>query len=235
MDQVAPRGFRTAVRFYPAGYGPLTTAADYRPFDVETDFLAVWRVVRGNTLVDRIRLHELWHLVAQAFKVPGDVLEVGSWRGGSAGVIARRALDFDATRVVFVADTFSGVVKAGDNDPYYRGGEHANTSVETVQQLFDRLEVNNTVILQGMFPEDTAARIADRRFALCHIDVDVYQSASDVFDWIWPRLSRGGVVVFDDYGFLGCEGVTRLVHELRQRPDLVALGNPNGHAVLVKT
>ena len=26
-------------------------------------------------------------------------------------------------------------------------------------------------------------------FRLCHIDVDVYQSAKDVFDWVWPRLS----------------------------------------------
>ena len=51
--------------------------------------------------------------------------------------------------------------------------------------------------------------VADRRFRLAHIDVDVYQSAADVLDWVWPRLSPGGVVVFDDYGFPATPG-----HEL---------------------
>lgn len=41
--------------------------------------------------------------------------------------------------------------------------------------------------------------------------VDVYQSAKDIVEWAMPRLTRGGVVVFDDYGFRNCEGVTTLV------------------------
>jgi len=64
--------------------------------------------------------------------------------------------------------------------------------------------------------------------------VDVYQSAKDVFDWAWPRLARGGIVVFDDYGFRSCEGATRLVEEQRGHPDRVTLHNLNGHAVVVK-
>lgn len=42
-------------------------------------------------------------------------------------------------------------------------------------------------------------------------------------------------MVFDDYGFLGCEGVTRFCDEFRACPGLVFLHNLNGHAVFVKT
>ena len=56
-------------------------------------------------------------------------------------------------------------------------------------------------ILEGIFPEETAHLIETGEFGLCHIDVDVYQSARDAAEWVWPRLQVGGVIVFDDYGF----------------------------------
>ena len=78
-----------------------------------------------------------------------------------------------------------------------------------------RSALTNVELLQGVFPDETADRIADSRFRLCHCDVDVYRSAKDVFDWVWPRLAPGGVVVFDDYGFPACPGVTKFVDEQR--------------------
>jgi O-methyltransferase len=51
---------------------------------------------------------------------------------------------------------------------------------------------------------------------------------------VWPRLSPGGVVVFDDYGFSACPGVTKLVDEQRMRDDRLVLHNLNGHGILVK-
>ena len=73
------------------------------------------------------------------------------------------------------------------------------------------------------------------RLSFCHIDVDVYQSAHDACSFVWPRLSPGGVVVFDDYGFLGCEGVTEYVDSLRSRTDCTVVGNANGHGVVIKS
>ena len=90
------------------------------------------------------------------------------------------------------------------------------------------------MLLQGIFPDDTAAAIAAERFRLCHCDVDVYRSAKDVFDWVWPRLASGGVVVFDDYGFPACPGVTKFVDEQRLLDDRLVLHNLNGHGIVVK-
>ena len=49
------------------------------------------------------------------------------------------------------------------------------------------------------------------------------------------RLVTGGLIVLDDYGFKGCEGVTRFVNEQRLKPDRLVLHNLNGHAVAIKT
>ncbi|MBK7432753.1 MAG: hypothetical protein IPI66_01930 [Chitinophagaceae bacterium] len=44
----------------------------------------------------------------------------------------------------------------------------------------------------------------------------------------------GGVVVFDDYGFHTCTGVTKLVEEYRKHADRVIIHNLNGHALMIK-
>src|SRR5256885_240138 len=90
--------------------------ATYSPWRADHPFLRVYQHAVNHTLVDIYRCWELWQLVGQVAVVPGDILEVGVWRGGTASVIggAVKAYDVDAT--LYLADTFSGVVKAGEQD-----------------------------------------------------------------------------------------------------------------------
>ncbi len=225
----------TSARVYPAGYGTVEPVANYRPMDVDSAFLRIWEVARENTLVDIYRLYELWELVEQAVVHPGDLLEVGVWRGGSAAVIGTRAAECAPGKTLYLADTFTGVVKAGQDDPYYRGGEHADTALATVSDFLHNAGLTEFRLLSGVFPEETGVHVPATHVCFCHIDVDVYQSAKDIFEWLMPRLVIGGIVVFDDYGFLGCEGVTKLVHELRNRRGVAVVANTNGHAVVIRT
>jgi O-methyltransferase len=172
--------------------------------------------------------------MAQTRPLDGDVLEVGTWRGGTGCLLARRAQQLQMPATVYLCDTFEGVVKTGAADSY-RGGEHADTSIPIVQECGTKLGLSNFRILRGIFPEATGSEIADHRFRFCHIDVDVYQSGKDVLDWVWPRLSIGGVVVFDDFGFSSTRGIATLVHEEEGASDRVCVQNLNGHAVFVKT
>jgi len=213
----------------------LISWATYSPWLQDPGFLACHATIRTHTLVDLYRCYELWHLVAQTSPLQGDLLEVGTWRGGTGCLMARRAsaLGFDAT--VYLCDTFTGVTKSSAADDAYSDGEHADTSESIVTDLAAQLELKNVRILRGTFPEDTSAAIENRSFRLCHIDVDVYRSAKDVLDWVWPRLAVGGIVVFDDFGFASTTGITQLVHDEEGRSDLVCVQNLNGHAVFVKT
>ena len=44
----------------------------------------------------------------------------------------------------------------------------------------------------------------------------------------------GGVIVFDDYGFHYCDGVTNYVNEQKNKSDRIVVHNLNGHAVIIK-
>lgn len=208
--------------------------ASYSPWYDDNSFLSVYEAIRKNSLVDAYRCYELWSLVGQVAGLGGDILEVGVWRGGTGCLMACRAKLLGISKTVFLCDTFAGVVKFGEMDSQYQGGEHADTSIEVVNDLARQLSLGNIEILRGTFPDDTGEKVSDRQFSLCHIDVDVYRSARDVMDWVWPRLCVGGVVVFDDYGFATCDGVTRLVNEFTPKPGAITLHNLNGHAVVIK-
>jgi len=216
-------------------YAGIYSRSAYAPWRGDERFQRAFAKIRGNTLVDEYRCHELWQVCAQlGSRDQGDILEVGVWRGGTGCLLAQCCREHDIPGTVFLCDTFTGVVNAGDQDSAYVGGEHADTSLSTVLDLVAGLNLENVEVLQGIFPESTGARIQDRRFRMCHIDVDVYESASHVFEWVWPRLVPGGVVVFDDYGFYSCGGVTRMVDRMRGESDRLVFYNVNGHALVIK-
>ena len=216
------------------GYESALVLDLYAPWAADEDFGRVWGAIKANTLTDIWRSHELYQLVREVAPVVGDVLEVGVWRGGTGAALAAAAKRWKPDARVWLCDTFSGVVKAGSEDSSYDGGEHADTSAKIVTDLLDSMNLDNATILKGIFPDETGADIEDRSIALCHVDVDVYQSAADVVAWVKPRMASGGVIVFDDYGFSSTDGVTRLVNGLRNDGDWIYLYNLNKHAVLIR-
>jgi len=206
--------------------------ARYAPWRDDPEFMEIYQCVRSHTLVDIYRCYELWELVRQVQGTEGDVLEVGVWRGGTGAVLAAAARRFKRDADTVLCDTFSGVVKAGERDQAYRGGEHADTSPEIVVRLLESLSLRNCRVVTGIFPDEVAEQMPNRPVALCHIDVDVYESARSISAWVAPRLVPQGILVFDDYGFLSCPGVTQLVDEMREDQRWYFTYNLNGHAIL---
>ena len=195
-------------------------------------------MAKDYTLVDKYRMYELFQLAKQAAKVDGAFLEVGVWRGGSSAVIQAALDKGDTNKKFYIADTFQGVVKAGsDKDTSYQGSEHADTDVDFVKNLFNKIDKKLPQILIGIFPDDHNS-LDIEKLAFVHSDVDAYQSTKDIIEWCLPRMSKGGVIVFDDYGFRGCEGVTEYVNELMKISTVNQhynfIHNLNGHAILIR-
>lgn len=212
---------------------PLST---YSPWKSDVEFQEIYTLISENTLVDKYRCFELGSLVEQVSNLNGAIIEIGVWKGGTGALIAKKAELCGIKDTIYLCDTFSGVVKASaKQDNIYIGGEHNDTSKKVVKELiFDKLKLENVKVLKGIFPDETAESIEDQKFRFCHIDVDVFYSAKDIFEWIWDRLVIGGIIVFDDYGFIACEGITKYVNEIKQQKNLIFLHNINGHGVLVK-
>jgi O-methyltransferase len=212
---------------------PFTT---YSPWIDDKDFQGFYTIIKENTLVDIYRCYELWKLVLNADKIEGDILEVGVWRGGTAALIAGAMLENSKAAKqqskLYLADTFEGVVKASNKDTIYKGGEHSDTSEAVVIQLLTDVRAQNFQLLKGIFPEEVNLP-QNTKLKFCHIDVDTYQSGFDIFHAIWDLMVLGGVVVFDDYGCWGCEGITELCNELNIKNGTF-IHNLNGHGIFVK-
>lgn len=205
----------------------------YSPWHDDDEFKTTYSLIKENTLVDIYRCYELWNFIQRNRQLQGNILEVGVWRGGT-GCLLGKAAQLYSNSKVFLADTFTGVVKASRADTIYKGGEHSDTSIDIVKELVNKLQLNNIEILKGIFPDEVNFdKIELPRIKLCHIDVDTYSSAKGVFDYIWPFMVKGGAVIFDDYGFWGCEGVTKLCNEYVLN-DAIFIHNINGHAVFIK-
>jgi O-methyltransferase len=56
----------------------------------------------------------------------------------------------------------------------------------------------------------------------------------DCLNFIWPRLSQGGFIVFDDYGFPTCPGARAAVDEFFHAKDFRPLCLPTGQALVFK-
>jgi O-methyltransferase len=217
-------------------YDAVRPTANYAPWLKDSVFTEIYASIQGYTLVDIYRCYELWELADQVCNLNSSAgfIEIGVWRGGTAAIVGKKLLLKGSNTPFYLADTFKGVVKATEKDAVYTGGEHADTSVDLVKDLLKN-NYPHIKILEGIFPDDTAHLIpASQQFGYCHIDVDVYQSAKEIVDWIWDRMIPGGVIVFDDYGFSTCTGITRYVNEQKSKGDRLVVHNLNGHAIIVK-
>lgn len=216
-------------------YGVVSPQATYRPWTKDSEFQKVYAAIRSSTLVDEYRCFELWNLVEQSAKLDrGALIEIGVWRGGTGALIGAQAVRCGLEDTVYLCDTFKGVVKAGPMDSAYEGGEHSDTTLQGVEELLRKMSLRNVKILSGIFPDETGDDVTDDQFRFCHIDVDVYLSAKDIVDWVWHRMVNDGIIVFDDYGFYSCDGITKYVESHMNGSDRLFMHNLNGHAVVIK-
>lgn len=154
----------------------------------------------GHTLLTADRLERLAEGVRACRDLPGDMAELGCYRGGSAKVISGMA----PHKVLHLFDTFDGLPE-DDQDGKHKRGEFSASEREVRAFMFGhRVEFH-----VGRFPETAAGS----SFCFVHLDADTYQSTLAGLDYFWPKLVEGGRIYLDDYGWRDCPGVDRAVSE----------------------
>ena len=210
----------------------IRSGASYSPWMGE--FKSYYDAVKKHTLLDIYRLYELYLLRTNQKNMNGCVIEVGCYKGGSSAILGYANKEINYTGDFYVCDTFKGVVKSShEYDKNYSDGEHSETSVDIVKDLFNKNNLLQPTLLQGIFP-DQNSEIIQKSIAFLHIDVDTYNSAKDIFMWAKDRLEKNAIVIFDDYGFHTTEGVTTFCNELKSDDDFYFIYNMNGHGIFIK-
>lgn len=156
-------------------------------------FDVAWQVKREIHLVlSLLEAAQIFSLVQNTAKVPGDIAEVGVYTGGSAKIICEAKGD----RQLHLFDTFEGLPEVSDvDDPDFYKNQYM-CSLEQVQNYLQGYP--NVFFYKGLFPASSGP-VADRRFSFVHLDVDLYESTLSSLKFFYPRLSRGGVLLSHDY------------------------------------
>ena len=76
------------------------------------------QLIRRNTMVARARIQNLERLAQRIEdeQIPGDVVECGVYKGGTAAILARQATHSKLPRTVWLVDTFQGMPAATEAD-----------------------------------------------------------------------------------------------------------------------
>lgn len=190
----------------------------YKPpvlWNSDARFAELYAVTKTKTLVTQDRCFMVYQFAKHALNLPGDMAEVGVYRGGTARLIAKVC----PKKKLYLFDTFAGMPQVNQSIDFVKTGDFADTSLEGVKAF---LEGNaNVEFRQGFFPK-TAAGLENKKFSFVHSDVDIYQSVKDCLEFFYPRLVAGGVMLFDDYEFKECEGVKKAIDEfLADKPEKV--------------
>lgn len=165
------------------------------------EFERHWALARTRTLCDEPRAQTLYQLARHASRLPGAFAEIGVYRGGTAKLLASVA--DHAGRELHLFDTFAGMPETDLARDLHAAGDFADTSLASVKDFL--AAHRSPVFHQGEFPS-TAVGLDDARFALVHVDVDIATAVESCCAFFYPRLTKGGVMIFDDYGFTSCPG-----------------------------
>jgi hypothetical protein len=152
------------------------------------------------------------------------------YRGHTAAAIKRTLEKHGSDKALYLFDSYAGmpdVTHPVDGD--WEKGDLAS-GVEHVQQLFE--DQSGVHIVPGYF-NNTLPDHQDLKFSFCHVDADLYTSIKECIEFILPRLSEGGTIVFDDYGFRDCPGAKEAIEEAlgADCPSFIPL--PTGQAIYV--
>ena len=234
LDRLAPRRRQRAARRRAEAAIPdhALYQPRFSPWLGRGEFGKYADLAAGRSLVSPDRCHVLYSLLCQAAHVPGDVWECGVYKGGTASMLASILADRAPHKRLFLFDTFEGMPETDGARDLHRRGDFADTSEQAVAAYVGHAE--RCVLRKGFIP-DTFAGLEDAQIALAHIDVDIYRSILDCLAFIWPRLSVGGFVVFDDYGFASCPGARAAVDEFFRGRTAVPLCLQTGQALAFKS
>lgn len=164
-----------------------------------------------------------WELYKKIINLPGDIIEVGVFKGASLLRFAtfREILENNNSRKIVGFDSFGSFPitdTASDEDVEFAKSHdnHAGIGLqkEELYKIIEYKNFRNIELVKGNIIETIPNYISSNtqtRISLLHLDVDVYDPTKYALENLWDRLVTGGIVLFDDYNHI--EGGTKAIDE----------------------
>jgi hypothetical protein len=139
--------------------------------------------------------------------VAGDVAECGVFKGSSLTSIALHLREGSPAKRVFGLDSFQGfdesvqkdILLGGAADSEKRVGGFEATSLAHVTEKLAHLRLLDIVTLLPGYFSKTLSMLPKTQFSFVHLDCDIYESYRQTLIYFYPRMSPGGIILFDEY------------------------------------
>lgn len=179
-------------------------------------------------------------LFKMTLDVPGDIAELGVFRGGGLMTWANLLEAYgigDRTKVCYGFDNWSGFGelapedgRADDGPGKVVGGFNPVQYLDELKSAISIFDADRFIpskprvkLVVGDIETSVPAFVAEHpgvRFSLVHFDCDLYRPTRAALESLWERVTRGGVLIFDEYAIADWPGETRAVDEfLADKPE----------------
>ena len=178
----------------------------------------------SNTVIREFRYHTLIQILQHTLQkdIPGDFAECGCWKGLSAYITCKLIAEKSKSpRQFHIFDSFEGGLSDKHEEDMSSFAQQGDQAVSVEKTYFASTEDQLKAALRGYdfytlnkgwiperFPE-----YEDTRFAFVNIDVDLYHPTKDSFEFLFPRLSSGGILYCDDYNASHFPGAKQAIDE----------------------
>jgi len=172
-------------------------------------------------------------LFRKTLNIPGDIAELGVFRGGDLMTWANLLEAYcigNRTKIVYGFDNWKGFTKLSPEDgkdvgPVQKkvGGFSPERYYEELQDAIKIFDKDRFIpwkarvkLIKGNIEETVPKFVEDNpgtRFSLIHCDCDLYEPTKTILEHLYPRLSKGGVIIFDEYAIDDWVGETKAVDE----------------------
>ena len=123
------------------------------------------------------------------------MVEFGSLHGGS-GAILVEAVNFYGKKPVWLFDSFDGIPKSRYGLDHRWSGAFSNNSFAEVRNAF--CDCDNVKVIKGNICE--TYDVVKNPISFGYLASDTMESGELLLNFMWPKLSRGGIISVCDYG-----------------------------------
>lgn len=194
--------------------------ANTLPVDFTSLHTEIWNMAHPFTMTSPERIFALIEAVQyiERHHIEGSIVECGVWKGGSmVAAIETLKKVGNLSRTLYLYDTYEGM-----SEPTADDLDHAKNDAKTLLQnrkkteddqiwAYSPLSAVQKNLLSTRYPadqihfikgkvEETIPGTIPERIALLRLDTDWYESTKHELEHLYPLLSKGGILIIDDYG-----------------------------------
>ena len=195
-----------------------------KKFEYENNFYLSCDITRISKILSH---YEIYKMIKE---IPGEIVECGVFKGASflrfimfreifGNPFSKKIIGFD-TFDTFPETSFKEDEKARNHFIDAAGAD--SISKEQLFKVLENKSLNKHVdLIEGDITETVPAYVKanpELKISLLNLDTDIYEPAVSILENLYPKITKGGILMLDDYGTH--PGETKAVDEYFHNKDI---------------